>query len=81
MKVTVETDYLEELDSTSAIVLTYLKEKPMTTPEKLTEIIHRDKTTVYPILLKLEDYGYIKRIYEKNKQGGRPVIVGAEVLI
>lgn len=84
MKITIDTEYLRDLNASSVIYLCYLKEHPEATIEDMENDLHRSYTNVQQMVKKLSDYGFIERIYGTNHLGRTPYgnekMIGAKIL-
>lgn len=83
MKVTIETDYLKDLDAMAVIILGYLEEMPEAVLTEMTEDLSRSSGNLQQQVKKLERWGYIKRKFGPNRRGlrsGRQRMIGADIL-
>jgi DNA-binding transcriptional regulator GbsR (MarR family) len=78
MKITVDTDLLNELSASRTIMFSYLLAKPYAYLEEMAEDLHLCRTAVIMGLKDLEALGYITRLKIKGKRN-TDKLVGARI--
>lgn len=79
MEIKLNTDLLEELTASRAVMFSYLIAKPYAYLEEMCEDLHLCRTAVIMGLKDLEDRGYITRLKIIGKKKNLEKLVGARI--